>query len=373
VKAGALARAHALATTLKAVLGLPLVHAVLCRARLARRGLGAPAARFAAAVAPVRHRTPRANVLLAAASLVLTLGALEAGFRAFAVYSDGLGETRAARRWFERYWGPLNRAGYRDREIDPAALAATHRLYVVGDSFAAGHGIEDREARFADTVRRGLGPAWSVVLLARNGWNTADELLALRAMAPPPDAVLLSWYVNDIEAASPGAAPPRLDLDGEPGWVRGLVERSDLANFVYWRVRRTRLSGWQRAYRQRVLDAFDDPATWERYATQLRDVAALARADGAPLVVIAFPDLTDVAGTRAIVSRVAAVFRGEGAEVVDLAERFAGRAPEDLVVSAQDAHPNAVVHAEVADLVLRRLSARGLAGSAVALGPGEAR
>jgi hypothetical protein len=347
------------------VLGQPVL-----RLLGARPGHGAPAL---VAVAPVRRRTLFANALLAVASLVLTLGSLEAGFRHFAVYSDGLGQTRAAQRWFQRYWGPLNHAGYRDREIDPAALAATRRLYVVGDSFAAGHGIEDREARFADRVRRGLGPAWSVVLLARNGWNTTDELLALRSMALPPDVIVLSWYVNDIEAVSPQAAPPRLDLDGEPAGVRAVVQHSDLANFVYWRVRRTRLSGLQSAYWQSVLNAFDDPATWERYATQLRDVAALARAQGALLLVIAFPDLTDVVGTHTIVARVATVFRDEGAEVVDLAERFTGRPPQDLVVSALDAHPNAAVHAEVGELVLRRLAARGLTTSTAALAGTEAR
>jgi hypothetical protein len=317
------------------------------------------------------RKTRRANVLLAAVSLVLTLGLLELGFRGFVVASDGFGKTRAAGRWFARYWGPLNRAGYRDREIDPAALATTQRLYVVGDSFAAGHGIEQREARFTDRVRRGLGPAWSVVLLARNGWNTEDELRALRAMAPPPNVIVLSWYVNDIEAAAPRVAPPPLDLEGTPALLRGFVEHSDLANFVYWRLRRARLSGMERDYRKHILDAFDDPATWERYATQLGDVAAFARANGATLVVVAFPDLSDVAGTRGIVARVAAVLRSEGAEVLDLGAQFAGRAPKELIVNSQDAHPNAAVHAEIADLILGRLRALGIAGPAVALGPGE--
>jgi hypothetical protein len=60
------------------------------------------------------------------------------------------------------------------------------------------------------------------------------------------------------------------------------------------------------------------------------------------------------------------LFAGEGVPVVDLADHFEGRDPDELVLSSEDHHPNVRTHAEIAGLIYDAMNAAGL------LGPGAA-
>ncbi len=46
---------------------------------------------------------------------------------------------------------------------------------------------------------------------------------------------------------------------------------------------------------------------------------------------------------------------GGGSSVIDLSKSFVGRNPNDLIVNSVDAHPNAQINREVANIVLDRI------------------
>jgi hypothetical protein len=298
-----------------------------------------------------------ARLALLLASLCVTLLVAECAVRLGYARSDGFVQTRAAQRWFARHWGPVNRFGWRDAEVDLARLAATRRLFVLGDSFAAGHGIERRSDRFADRLADRLGPGWSLVVMADLGWQTGDELEALRRFPLRPTLLVLSHAPNDIEDAAArhglrfdygiGRPPPRL------AW---LVEGSDLANLLYWRWVRFGQREKLERYWSFVREAYARPEVWEDHAASLRALAQLAREAGATLVAVVFPNLPDVAGSRDLTARVAALLRGEGASVLDLGEELAARDPRSLIVGPLDPHPSAGLHAEVAERLAERLA-----------------
>ena len=100
------------------------------------------------------------NVALGSCVSLLSLGLLllifEFSFKLFVLQSDRFGHTLAAQRWFEKYWGPTNSFGFRDREFSETDLASTEMLFVVGDSFVAGLGINDPEERISNHLRRWL-------------------------------------------------------------------------------------------------------------------------------------------------------------------------------------------------------------------------
>lgn len=298
-----------------------------------------------------------ARLALLLASLCATLLLAECSLRLGYARSEGFVQTRAAQRWFARHWGPVNRFGWRDAEVDLARLAATRRLFVLGDSFAAGHGVEERADRFADRLLARLGAGWSLVVMADLGWQTGDELEALRRFPLRPSLLVLAHTPNDIEDAA-ARHGLRFDyaLGTPPPGLAWLVEGSDLANLLYWRWVRFGSRAKLERYWSFVREAYEKPEIFEDHADALRALAQAAREAGAPLVAVVFPDLLDVAGSQDLTARVAAVLRAEGASVLDLGPKLAAREPPDLIVNPLDPHPSAALHAEVAELLAAQVA-----------------
>lgn len=292
------------------------------------------------------------KLFLALASLVASLALLEVGFSLFHVEPDGFRHTRAAQRWLERYWIPINSLGYRDVEHDLDALAAARRVFVVGDSFAAADGLPDIQDRFSSRLAERLGPPWSVVLLAQPGWNTAHQQKALAAFPLSPHVLVVSYYLNDIEgAAQEHGRTFEIDLSVRPAWLQGAVERSNLLNFVYWRLARSQFWSLGEGYADYVYDAFRDPAVWQTHAAELDALITPARQRGTLVVAVVFPHLFDIEGSADAVDQVIAHFEDASVPVVDVRElvRAAGLSPAERLAGPMDPHPSAAVHRLVGD------------------------
>jgi len=100
-----------------------------------------------------------------------------------------------------------NRAGFRDRDHDPAKPGGVFRLAVLGDSFTEARALPLEET-FWSVAGRGLGAcpaldgtAVEVLNFGVSGYGTAQQLITLRdhVLAYGPDVVLLAFYSgNDV-------------------------------------------------------------------------------------------------------------------------------------------------------------------------------
>jgi len=243
----------------------------------------------------------------------------------------------------------VNRGGFRDVEHTEAALRSTRRLLVLGDSFAAGSGVPDYRDRFANLLEDRLGEKWSMVLLAKPGWHTDRQLEALEGFPLAPSQVLLSYYLNDIEAAA--ARHDRtfdLDLSIRPRWLSELVGGTDLGSFVYWRLRRATLRGAGLRYAEFVYACFWDEEIWKTHADQLRELFRVARRKGALVSVVAFPHLFDLEGSAGPLRRLRSLLEEERVPFLDVSGFVGGWEPGDLVAGPLDPHPSDALHREVA-------------------------
>ncbi len=300
-----------------------------------------------------RARARGLAILTTADAILIVLLALDLGMSCFFAQSDGFNITMSSRNWFARHWHPVNSLGYRDAEPRPKA-DGEKLVLVVGDSFAAGHGIDRAEDRFADVLGRELGPGWRVANAAMIGWDTVDEDQALRAYPVPPDVVVLAYFVNDIyrAAGKTGFALPFDVRFPKTAVVRYLVDHSALANFVYWRLARTgKVSEAAGAFWDRLRQAYADPAVWAAHAAELDSITDWCRQRHVRLIVLVIPGLADVAGTASMTARVAGHFRARGVETVDLTPLCAGRDPAGMMVNDVDAHANVGLNAEMAGLL----------------------
>ena len=134
----------------------------------------------------------------------------------------------------EKYWLPtINSYGYRDKE----PIWSDHLMVLVGASFVAGGGIERLNDTLAGALRRNLGPTWTVAVVAKPaGWQSEQQFDALSNYPKTPDVVIVSHTFNDIEDAATrlGVRKPEL-VYGPPAFLRPLVERSSLVNWMFWR------------------------------------------------------------------------------------------------------------------------------------------
>lgn len=151
-----------------------------------------------------------------------------------------------------------NELGFRSSPVIPRA-AGRRRLVVVGDSWTFGPGV-----RFDDVFTQRLqqllnraGSSWEVINLGMMGWNTVNELAALRVLLPmlTPDVVVICPTSNDIDdsyevwngrlvrAGFDSAAIFRNSYEYERRWIetfRRLQEASDflkgqgIASFIYF-------------------------------------------------------------------------------------------------------------------------------------------
>lgn len=277
----------------------------------------------------------------------------------FGFYTESVGSVRSltGKRWFCVHWKPLNSLGYRDVEV--SRMQGMRRVLVLGDSFAAGHGVDDYRHRFSNLLEKNLGDGWAVANVARIGWQTSQQIRALQEFPYDPDIVVLSYSMNDIFGASRGyqraqGIEPR---DGPPGWLRPVVENSHLWDYVFLKTRGLRSSGNSQGeeHRLALLDAHDDPIIWSKHRQELLRLVSLARNRGAQPLVVVWPRLTDLENTSRLTAKIAELMRDQGVPVIDLSERFAGRDRDDLMASRLDGHPHRRLHQEVGDLLTREI------------------
>lgn len=135
-----------------------------------------------------------ARLLLLLSSTLLCLVLLELALR---VIMPQIG-------WTQRE-DPL--LGWSSREyqaFNPQAGVATQRkrILFIGDSFLAGSGITSLDHRFPVLMRKRLGSACDIAILASGGWGTDQELLAYeeKGAAWRPDIVVVAFTAcNDLK------------------------------------------------------------------------------------------------------------------------------------------------------------------------------
>lgn len=302
---------------------------------------------------PSRARSIAMGAALSGFTLGFLFLALETLAANVLIQSDNLGFTRSSQRWMDVHWKPINALGFRDVDHDTTTMRDRRVVFVVGDSFAAGMGTDDYRDRFVNVLGDRLGPDWEVVVVAKNGWNTAQQVAALHAMPWRPDLLVLSYYVNDIEGAGIKEGHTRPPLVTAPsGALARLAAHSWLLDLLYWRVYRFRNAHDMSAtYYAHLEQLYTDERVWQTHFAELDSVIDYASSHDARAVALLIPRLTDIESSRSHLARVDAHLRQRGVVTVPLANRIGGRDARTLVANPFDAHPSRQLHAEIGQLL----------------------
>ena len=298
------------------------------------------------------HQSDTRHWMLLFSSIGITLLAAEACFRFFIVQPDSFNFTLVSKSWRHRYWKPINSRGYRDKEHSPMQLTGKKIVLAVGDSFAAGHGIEAAEQRFPDVLQSLMGREWEVINISKEGWDTSDEYAALSSYPASPDVIILSYYLNDITKAASrrGSIPPGV-VSQAPFGVRSLIDRSYFFNYLYWRYYR-----WSRAfigesYWNYLKNSYNRPDIWKAHQDELLKIIEFSKHKKARIIFLIFPHLRYLEESEAMTQKIETFAKAHHVETINLSGHFRGRNYKTLMVNSQDSHPNASVHREVGELL----------------------
>ena len=296
-----------------------------------------------------KNRRFAQNIVLFLFSLFSMLIVTELFFKVVFAQSDGFGYTLASKNWKNRYWSQ-NSLGYRDIEWSPEMIEGRTKIMVLGDSFVAGHGINDPTDRFSDLLGQKLGQTYAVMNVGKNGSNTKDEIKRAVEYPYEPDIIILAFYVNDIHntATDMGFDRPKIK-SGVSSFLEPLVEESYAFNFLYWRIYRLGPSEWENTYWNWLLEAYDNPDIWTVYQSELFQIRDYVKSKNGRLIVVVFPHLIAIEESRPITSKVTQIFTEQDVPVLDVTELVTGMTPADLVVNSIDSHPNEFVNRLVAD------------------------
>jgi hypothetical protein len=210
-------------------------------------------------------------------------------------------------------WIHIDQAGLRDsREVGPKA-AGERRVLILGDSFAMGHSVEEKQTLVRlveDSLNASAGrPAFRLLNSGVPGYSTREELayLRTRGLALEPDAIVLTFFIgNDVvDNAASNRHQRVIDgylTTGEPApgilpvSVRSFLSlHSDLYHFL-WPIQR-RLRGLpmpKMADRLFACGLEADAPLWAATDSLLGQVAETARVHELPLLIVIIPDMVQV-------------------------------------------------------------------------------
>lgn len=289
--------------------------------------------------------------LISVTTIVLIVIAIELGLRYFWVASDNFQFSKMHQNWARLYWNPINEKGYRDYPVPAADDKRTH-IIVAGDSLAAGYGVDHIADTFPHKLNDLLGDDYTVSIVAQPGWGVASELGAVIDYPIKPDILILSHYINDINEGTAGKnygrpfPPIRLDPDETQRWW---VDNFYIANFLYYRVFLYTQHDAVHLYDDWVYGAYSNHKVWRAYKKELQTVIDWTNENNVRLIVLVWPDLLNVEGSRSITNPVVKYFSNRDIPVLDMANYFQDEPPSRLTVNPFDAHPSIYSHKIVAE------------------------
>ena len=185
--------------------------------------------------------------------------------------------------------------------------------------------------------------------MSGKGLNAADYLSILKheGLALQPDAVMIGFYINDIEA-DPSNRPDHSFL---PPFLHTMLSRG---SYLYW-YSYSMFDAWKN--QERYLEYFlsytsADSYDWERFAIIWKEILEICRENGLSAWVVILPQLhmlNDRHPFIPVYDRVAELSRKNGARVIDLFPAVRGREARYLWIGRTDSHPNEAAHRIFAD------------------------
>ncbi|MBZ0288722.1 MAG: SGNH/GDSL hydrolase family protein, partial [Anaerolineae bacterium] len=273
--------------------------------------------------------------LITLTTIVLIFFSAEAYLRLFNITTDGYGFTAMNYHWYKNfYFGHFNTFGYRDHEVKPDAPGLT-RIAVVGDSFAAGHGINNIDDTFPQLLEKKLGDNYDVNLIAQSGWDTDVEEAWLNGYPKHPQIVILSYYLNDIDYLLQDSAlnPDRNFITPQDPNLSWFVLNFFVPNYVYYNLLQYTSAARTGNFGSTLINSHLDDTLWSIQAEKLARLVDWSANHQARMIVLLWPMIGNVEGSLPATDKLRDFFQDRGVPVVNMADALIDKNPKEMMLN----------------------------------------
>jgi len=297
--------------------------------------------------------------------LYASLTAAELIFALFVDHSEAFNASMIAKRWFQVHFdSQRNNDGFRERRLLATPLPeGVKRVLFLGDSFTAGHGVNNMDDRFTERLEvllnSGTKPEYQVYNMGEPGF----EISMIRSMESavlekeyPVQTLIYCYMMNDIEGYDPktNAAIEEIGKRRQTGsW---LVSHSYFINWMYHRWVQYS-AGSSVDYFPHLVESYNGPP-WDAVERELNNMAAMSQEKGVEFRLVVFPfmhNLGDDYPFRNAHEKLVAWANNRNVPVLDMMPIFSSHAYEKLTVNAFDNHPNERAHQIIAEEIFKWL------------------
>ncbi|MEZ6129639.1 MAG: hypothetical protein R3C59_13230 [Planctomycetaceae bacterium] len=302
--------------------------------------------------------------LFAVWSLLSILYLLELGFAMFVDTTDAFNATQVSARWFRRHVEPFrNSEGFRDRHASfPKQPGhSVTNVFMIGDSFTIGQGINEMNDRFSERTEvilnnraRPGDKTVTIYNLGEFGWEVSvmeGIVRAALAQGYRPDMIVYIYMLNDIEGYDPRTeASIKVIQQDRPSFF--LWTDTYFFNWMHFL--------WRQHQASRTVDYFPHladsyrEAPWVGVQKSLLAMHAGCQQHDVELRMVFFPFLHNLGANyefRHAHRQLADFCSDQNIRCLDLEPILTRRKDEGLTVSRYDNHPNERCHALVADAI----------------------
>jgi hypothetical protein len=308
---------------------------------------------------------------------------LAEGVFMFVPRSHGNGASYGAILWYRFHWGEINENGYRDRKINITEESSLKKVLVMGDSLAAGVGIDRQDERFSGGIQKALGAGARVFNAGVPGSNTQDEYQRVINFPVSPDLLILQYYGNDIadsasfydaneksedwekikdrinkkagEADKQSHAAKMLGRLTRNKLINACSSRSFLCNYIYWRGPQDSAT----SYITHLMSLYASQKVMDAHKADLLNFVKYSKEKNIPFIVIVFPFLQDPDLSEYYTAKITSFFRDNGVVAIDLSDAVKTLPPDERVVNSNDGHPSVKVHKIAADALYKAITETG--------------
>lgn len=254
----------------------------------------------------------------------------------------------------------INSYGFRDREYSLEKPYDTYRIMVLGDSFTLGWGVPIDDA-YSEVLEHMLnenikGKKFEVINTALGNYNTQMEyeMLKEKGISFKPDMVILGYYPNDPELTV------KFDING----ISTFIKRHSYIYMFFWdRITnlKTKIKAGSKtgSYTGYVHGLYKNGFEGRRIMeSSLNGIIDLSRQNNITPVVVVLPQFFgnlknyEFSEVYPIISNITSK---KGVLAIDMLPYFQSYSTKDVIISAEDAHPNKLGHSIIAKAIYDKI------------------
>jgi len=272
-------------------------------------------------------------------------------------FTIGTATGKSSAKWFQEQWKPINELGYRDYPIRYRVATQKKIIFIVGDSFSAGHGVKFSET-YAAKLKELVGNQYEIFNISQLGASTKKEIENLTNFINltkiKPDIIIHQYFFNDIEDYITFSSPPKA-----APITRWLAKNTAIFNLVHSLYT---YKTWGESYIHKLKSAYENEEIFKQHLADINHLHRIIAEQNAEGIYLIFPSIypdeqLEISKKFAGKLKENFLFQcNEGAVLFDTYELIKETPPKERIVNLMDTHPSPKLHAKVGNALMKILT-----------------